>query len=183
MQKDIPGFPGYQLDEEGNVYSFHKRGPGTELNDFAIKLKPHHDIDGYLQTYLCCNKKVTTFRIHRLLMMIFKPHKDHKKLLVRHLDGNLHNNKLENLAWGTAKDNAQDRYVYGRSQVGAKNPNAKISETKAMFFKKAMALGIKRKDLMKTFSVSWNLLSQIYHGRTWKNLELPIPYKRLCKKI
>ncbi len=183
MQKDIPGFPGYQIDEEGNVYSFRKRGPGTKLNDFAIKLKFTHDKDGYLKTYLCRDNKLVNIRVHRLLMMVFRPNKNHENLLVRHLDGNLHNNKLENLAWGTAKDNSQDRYVYGRPQTGAKNPNASISETKAMFFKKAMALGIKRKDLMKTFGVSWNILNQIYHGYKWKHLELPIPYKRLCKRI
>lgn len=34
---------------------------------------------------------------------------------VRHLDGNPHNNTLENLAWGSHKDNAQDTLRHGRN--------------------------------------------------------------------
>jgi hypothetical protein len=32
--------------------------------------------------------------------------------LIRHLDGNPKNNRLENLAWGTYKENAQDRELH-----------------------------------------------------------------------
>ena len=32
---------------------------------------------------------------------------------VRHLDGNSLNNSLENLAWGTHKENTQDAFVHG----------------------------------------------------------------------
>lgn len=101
---DIPGFPGYKIDKLGNVYS--KKG-GV--------LKFHQERRGYRR--VCVLKKTgnksRSVLVHRLMALTFfglPPTPLHQ---VRHLNGDPTCNKIENLAWGTAKENAADRILHG----------------------------------------------------------------------
>ncbi len=48
----------------------------------------------------------------------YLPERPSLKHQIRHLDGNKMNNSYLNLAWGTAKDNADDRERHGRTVRG-----------------------------------------------------------------
>jgi hypothetical protein len=49
------------------------------------------------------------------------------RIQVRHLDNDKTNARADNLAWGTHKENAQDRVKAGTSAAGEKNPWAKLT--------------------------------------------------------
>jgi len=53
---------------------------------------------------------------------------------VRHLDGNRHNNRFDNLAWGTRRENHADKRQHGTDAGGERNPNARLThrEVEAM---------------------------------------------------
>jgi hypothetical protein len=46
---------------------------------------------------------------------------------VRHLNGDKRNNCLDNLAWGTAKENAADRESHGNTARGTRNGNSRLA--------------------------------------------------------
>lgn len=65
------------------------------------------DGNGYLKVGLSKDGKVFNIRIHILLAKMFIPN-PHNYRLVRHLNDIKTDNRLENLAWGTDKHNADD---------------------------------------------------------------------------
>ena len=93
--KDIKDYEGeYAITRDGRVWSY-------KSNKF---LKPVLDKDGYHKVNLHKDKKMKTFRIHRLVADAFIPNP--KGLpQVNHKDENKSNNCVENLEWCDAKYN------------------------------------------------------------------------------
>jgi hypothetical protein len=104
---------GYEVTEDGRVFSSTNwRGLGCrelaqDLND-----------DGYPSVRLTLNGKRTRIAVHRLVAMAYLPDRPSEKHQIRHLDGNKMNSHASNLAWGTAKQNADDREQHGRTSRG-----------------------------------------------------------------
>lgn len=101
--KDIDGFPGYQVSDHGRVRCF--RDFHGNITDFFHNLKPNINKDDYYQVclYTIDHKKVYK-RIHRLVADAFLGKND--ELVVDHIDGNKHNNNVNNLKWVTSKENS-----------------------------------------------------------------------------
>lgn len=68
------------------------------------ELKQQENKQGYLAVVLCQNGKKATFRVHRLVALMFIDNPENKEE-VNHIDGNKHNNCLSNLEWVTRKEN------------------------------------------------------------------------------
>lgn len=62
-----------------------------------------------------------TTRVHVLVLEAFDRPRP-KGAVCRHLDGNPINNHLSNLAWGTHKENTEDRKRHGRAGGRYKPP-------------------------------------------------------------
>ena len=94
------------ISREGVVKSLPRNtSPGRVLT-------PHVDRYGYSYVSISSHGKVKAEKIHRLLLSTF----DRPPLpgeVARHLDGNPQNNALENLTWGTQKDNEGDKKRHG----------------------------------------------------------------------
>lgn len=99
----IEGIPGYMVSDYGRVWSI-------KTHQF-IKVKPM-DSHGHLGVCLYVNGKCYYEYIHRLMAKAFIPNPcEHN--IVRHLDDIPNNNDLNNLAWGTQKDNQRDSIKNG----------------------------------------------------------------------
>lgn len=100
----IPGYRTYVISNYGRVKN----------------LKYNHilntnEINKYLYVRLMENGIDKKLSVHRLMMKSFEPREDEDKLQVNHIDGNKHNNKLENLEWCTSSENVLHRiYILGR---------------------------------------------------------------------
>lgn len=95
----IPGFPGYEVSNFGQVKSYKQVKAGKLLTPkknhkgyFEVRLQ---DIDG---------AQVSKF-VHRLVLMVFSPVRGMEDLTVDHIDNNIENNHLSNLRWLTAEEN------------------------------------------------------------------------------
>ena len=106
--------PGYEVTRDGRVYSTASnwRGYGTR------ELAQHADSDGYPSVRLTQNGRRQRVAVHRLVAIVHlgpAPSAAHE---VRHLNGDKSDNRVENLAWGTRKQNAADRARHGRTSRG-----------------------------------------------------------------
>lgn len=117
--RDIPGWEKqYSVSDKGEVRSlprtnrFSRSGKPSYRRIPGRVLKKQVSPNGYLKVSLTKSLRREQPFIHDLVLLAFKgPKPDH--LQVRHLDGKKENNWAENLAYGTAKENAQDRAAHG----------------------------------------------------------------------
>lgn len=71
--------------------------------------------NGYQMLHLVKDGKRTPKTIHKIICRAFHGEQPHGRwICVRHLDGDSLNNRADNLAWGTYKDNAMDSIRHGR---------------------------------------------------------------------
>jgi hypothetical protein len=102
--KTVVGYPNYQISDEGTL--LNKRGR-------PIALKPN--CFGYHTAQLY--PQGDRVQVHRLVLEAFVGPCP-TGMECRHLDGDGTNNRLENLAWGTAKENSADRRRHGTQVCG-----------------------------------------------------------------
>lgn len=97
--RTIKDFHDYQISDNGEVKSLKH---GKEMI-----LSSTNDGKGYLMVSLSKDGKNIIKRIHRLVAETFIPNPNNLPV-VRHLNDISNDNRLENLAWGTVKDNIAD---------------------------------------------------------------------------
>lgn len=101
--RDIPGYEGYyQASNLGNIKSLPKK-----YKPLGRILKPQQR-NNYLIVSLSRDGKSKSQSVHRIIMKTFK---GESNLTVNHIDGNKHNNKLENLEYCTPRDNARHVFI------------------------------------------------------------------------
>ena len=113
MLKNISGFPNYAITKDGRVCS----KPRVSWQGHNLKgkwLKPQNGSSGYRFVILSINSKKFTRLIHRLVLETYVGSCPLGSEC-RHFDGDKQNNRLENLCWGSHKENEQDKIRHGTS--------------------------------------------------------------------
>ena len=110
--------PYYWVSNYGNVYS--------EVNgEFML---PHSRYPGdYQEVHLMLYKGSITFRVHRLVALLFKYNPDYENLVVNHIDGHKDHNWEWNLEWVTTAENIAHAYETGLKPRGCEAHNSKFS--------------------------------------------------------
>lgn len=111
--REIQGFPDYSISSHGRVIS-RRRGVPRVMNPTPVT-------GGYLHVRLFSREgRSATRRVHSLVIEAFiGPRPD--GLQVRHLDGDQKNNRAENLAYGTASENARDMVRHGTHNYASRD--------------------------------------------------------------
>ena len=107
----INSCPGYMISDCGRVWS--------EKSQQFIKPKPM-DKHGHLGVCLLINGKRCYKYVHRLIAEAFIPNPNNYPI-VRHLNDNPYDNELDNLDWGTQKDNYNDCKRNGHTYIPTDN--------------------------------------------------------------
>jgi|LakMenEpi03Aug12_release.lakeMendotaPanAssembly.Ray.scaffolds.fasta_scaffold934646_1 hypothetical protein len=113
----VPGYEGfYEVSNYGDVRSLTRSVPYGRHKGMVYKGR---DIKQFVAAkYLCvklAKAGVTkTAYVHELVLLAFVGERPNlgQRCEIRHLDGNKMNNKLENLKYGTIKENAEDRKLH-----------------------------------------------------------------------
>lgn len=109
----------YEVTRDGCVFSLTNwRGYGRR------ELAQHLNDDGYPSVRIIEDGQRKHYAVHVLVAREHLPPRPSSNHEVRHLDGNKLNPCADNLAWGTQKDNADDREVHGRTSRGASHSEA-----------------------------------------------------------
>ena len=168
----IEGFPGYEIDTNGVVYS----APNSQhLKE--ITLKPQIRKSGYLYLGLIKDKKQQIRKIHRLIAQAFVPNPDNKAY-VCHKDGNKLNNAIENLYWGTASENQLDALrhgtSYGPKSYGENHGNAKLNDKQVRVIKHILTIPrhISQRLIARIFKISPTVITNLLHEKSWKHVTI-----------
>lgn len=171
--KDIHGYEGiYAISNEGRVFSYR-------TNKI---LKPGIVKRGYLRVTLCTNGKEKYVYIHRLVADAFvKGYEEGKE--VNHKDGNVKNNKAENLEWVSRSENIIHSYKHLNRVSPAKNKKIaeKLTEQQVheiRFTNKPAS------ELAKKFGVTKRTIYSARSGHTYKEFPMqPLQQRRyhFCK--
>lgn len=101
MEKEIIGFPGYTVTDDGKIISYKFKKPRV--------MKTWYQKSGYENIKLCKENKTYHFLIHRLVAQAFIPNPNNLPE-VNHKDKNVKNNHVDNLEWCDRKQNLYDSY-------------------------------------------------------------------------
>ena len=128
--KTLPDYEGiYEVSNTGKVKKLARTwqcGPEGRITrespEFDLKQIP--DKDGYFRVNLHLDGHKTLRSVHSLVLEAFVG-KRPEGMECRHLDGKRSHNDLDNLCWGTKKENAADRakhgWVHPRGMKGKKH--------------------------------------------------------------
>ena len=117
---------GYEITRDGRVFS-NSNWRGTGRRELVQQLND----DGYPSVRVTLAGKRVRYAVHSLVAHAFLPPRPSFQHEVRHLDGNKLNPNVGNLAWGTRKENAEDRELHGRTSRGETHSAAIKSSTQA----------------------------------------------------
>lgn len=139
--RQIKDYPGYFVTDTGVVYSINS-GKGMR------PIKQHTLVrDGYIGVQLWKEGKIKNKTLHVLLLETFVSTRP-KGMQVCHNDGNKLNNRLDNLRWGTPKENAADRLKHN-----GKPCTKKLTKKEKAALKIALLNGESRASITQRFGV------------------------------
>lgn len=101
--RDVPGYPGYRVSDLGRVHGPRK----------LLKCNPNNT--GYRMAGLSAGYLKA---VHLIVLEAFAGPRP-AGAVARHLNGDKQDNRLENLVWGTAKENADDMVRHGTANIKA----------------------------------------------------------------
>ena len=161
---DIIGFPDYRVGNDGTVWSCRRNNVWTKL-----KLANHK---GYSKVFLYDkNGKAYNFQVHNLVLVAFVGARI-DNLQCRHLNGVKSDNRLENLKWGSAKENADDRKNHNKTARGERHRSCKLSNQDVIKIRTLYETGnFYLRELADKFNVSLQNIHYIVTNKYWTHID------------
>lgn len=170
--KPIVGWEGlYEASTHGRIRSLdrvvhHPLGPKRRK---GALMKQSTTATGYRFLTIRKDGRGQTLFVHRLVLEAFVGPCP-QGMECRHMDGNSSNNRLENLSWGTARENAADRDTHGTTARGERHGQSKLTEGDIHRIRSALNEGQSMRSLAREFGVSLPAIRRIAHGKTWRQV-------------
>lgn len=181
LWKAIPGVPGYEVSDQGNIRSIERvivqksrAGASYERVFPAKALTPRRGSSGpYLYANPSVNGKAKNLAIHVAVLTAFVGPKPSPKHEGCHKDDNPLNNTLPNLYWGTRKENEADKKANGGVIYGEQNYNAQLSNAVVAAIKSGEVdlskYGMTIK-VARLFGTSRSVIGSIKNNQRWKSI-------------
>jgi hypothetical protein len=153
MWKTIPTHPNYEVSTFGEV----RRVGSVKLLKLSTKLGTHP----YQRAHLSTDGKARYISVHRLVLETFVEScpEGHECL---HIDDNPRNNKVDNLKWGTPKENHSSI-----KRKGERNGRARLTVEDVAFIRSFIG---PLNELVDRFGVSYGYLKNLRSRITWKHV-------------
>jgi len=173
--RQIASSQGYFVREDGTIWSFlrlknHRTGVMQPPRKLKSKRQGGKNRQ-YLAVCLYIDGKRLYPYIHHLVLDAFvgpKPLGQER----RHLDGDVTNNALSNLAYGTWRENHDDKERHGRVPRGQTHGNAVLTDAIVLEARHLWRVdSVALEDLVERFDVSRGALHDALTGLTWTHLD------------
>lgn len=176
--RDVVGFPGYRVGDDGSIWSCRGRRWKTFRKTWLL-LKPKLDGRGRtrIQLYIDSEpftertggrmrrKAVTKFVCHLVLEAFVGPRPC--GMVACHRNDHAADNRLSNLRWDTPKANAADALRNGRYHLGLTNRNARFTEEQVKEIRRVHAAGVSCISLSRITGASEVAVRKIVSGENW----------------
>ena len=156
----VPGHPGYFATESGDVYS---------VRTGAARLLKTRDNRGYLVVNFTVGSGRSKYRkrmpVHRVVALAFLGLPPAGRPYCCHRNGDSKDNRVDNLYWGSPKDNVKDAIRHGTYGFGEKAPNCRVDDLGVALIRRRRIDGVPVSDLAKSFGLSEGYIYQLCSGR------------------
>lgn len=161
--RPIPGWVDYEASSYGQVRSL-KSGSQQVL-------KPGLHTRGYMTVHLSPGVKRDgkSYLVHRLVLEAFVGPRSADQQC-RHLDGDKTNNRLDNLRWGTGRENHADSVQHGTALLGPKNHKTKLTKDQVLEIRVLLGHGLGFGRIGERYGVCGHTIRDIKRGTTWRHL-------------
>jgi len=105
--------------------------------------------------------------VHRLVCAAFNGPSPEDKQLCCHKDGDLKNNRADNLYWGDQVENMADALRHGTFPCGARNPNSKLSDSDVLAMRSDQRTHY---ALAKVYNVNQSTIRAARIGKCWRHI-------------
>lgn len=162
---NIPGYPGYHISKRGRIYSrWDVNGKGILSKRYHLK-QPHLNKNGrYIIGLSQPGIGTTKWLVHRLVALVYLPNPEELPY-VCHKDNVPTNNSVNNLYWGTQKDNMSQASKDGRmiQAKGKDSVHYKGTEIQRSYIPRLINLGFTRKEISEIMNLGVQLVSDYYN--------------------
>lgn len=171
--KDIRGFIGcYQVSSYGHIRSVDRivHNASSEYLRKGQLIKPWEGkTSPYYMVSLSGNGKCIKRMVHRIVAEHFLPEWDTSKE-VNHIDGNKHNNRVDNLEMCSRQENISHSIdARLRNDSGENSSNAKLTNEQARYIRELHRSGIMQVELAQRFGVCKQTICDIVHNKKYKD--------------
>lgn len=163
---------GYRFGSDGRIQSCRKMcrwgGYTDEWRDVCFRKQPD---TGHLSIRITVEGKKRKYFVHRLILEAFRgPCPEGMEAL--HWDDNPENNRIDNLRWGTHKENCEDKRRNGNLRVGkgSRHHLSKLTEEMIPMIRVLGNAGMKHGDIAARYGVTRPAISYALRGETWKHV-------------
>ena len=165
--KPVPGYEGsYEASDQGKIRGLDRGIIAKDGRCMRIKgcvLKPRM-VKDHLGISLWRNRTQYHTYVHTIIALTFLgPRPEGHE--IRHLNGNIYDNRAVNLAYGTSKENKADIHAYG-GRLG----NQKLSVEDAKEIRRRHQEGESYSSLARSFGVVKGCIGHVINGRSFANL-------------
>ena len=165
LKDNIPGYPGYHITKRGKISSrWDVNGKGILSKRYHLK-QPHLNKKGrYIIGLSQPGIGTTKWLVHRLVALVYLPNPEGLPY-VCHKDNVPTNNSVNNLYWGTQKDNMSQASKDGRmiQAKGKDSVHYKGTEIQRSYIPRLINLGFTRKEISEIMNLGVQLVSDYYN--------------------
>ncbi len=171
--RDIPGMPGYIVGDDGSVWSQWKsRGRCGHVIDANIRRRLKHKVDkrGYHWVRPMVSGRYFDRKVGRLVLEAFVGPMPSGNV-VRHLNDVKDDNRLENLAYGTVSDNAEDARRNGKLCEGERHGVSKYTESQVREVRRLREIGYTLNQIAEITGVKRCSVWQMCNRSQWRSVQ------------
>ena len=170
--REIPGFPDYYADRQGNIWSMKPLGPYHTRPSVPRKLAVWLDKAGYRYVTFKQNGRRWNRQCGQLVLTTFIAPCPEGMETCHGFNGKT-DDSLENLSWGTHSKNClEDKLRDGTDNRGEKHGLSKLTTEQVLRIRQLAVEGITSQyEIASMFGIHQVTVSDIKNGRRWNWLE------------
>jgi hypothetical protein len=154
--RPIPGYPGYYVTADGTM-----QGPRGRMHPMVAA-------SGHRYVLVSRPEVPRKLFVHTAVLLAWVGPRP-VGMQCRHLDGDPEHNAVENLRWGTAQDNTDDKRRHGRQPRGERTGAARLTEADVRAIRQRLPTSTTR-ALAAEYGVSHTAIRKAANGEKWRHV-------------